>query len=150
MALRQFAVFMNAGSYVIRPKSSAPFLIWRRSIARIVPSWMGSSYCLPVRLSTIVRVAAMAIGLRVLLVAVGRLVAGDPVAPVSPLAEVEQLAALAAERPPLRVHGTCPAQHAHRCVGHSTILYSGRSLPADRGAGCSAPKCPVSVRERVG
>jgi hypothetical protein len=32
------AVFMNAGSYVINPKSSAPALIWRRSIARIVPS----------------------------------------------------------------------------------------------------------------
>jgi hypothetical protein len=38
MALRQFAVFMKAGSYVISPKSSAPVLIWRRSMARIVPS----------------------------------------------------------------------------------------------------------------
>ena len=38
MALRQFAVFMNAGSYVISPKSSASVLICRRSMARIVPS----------------------------------------------------------------------------------------------------------------
>ena len=56
--LRQLAVFMNAGSYVIRPKSSGPLLIWRRSMARIVPSWIGSSYFFPVRLSTIVKVSA--------------------------------------------------------------------------------------------
>src|SRR5205085_2690336 len=57
MALRHAAVFMKAGSYVIRPKSSAPLLIWRRSIARIVPSLIGRSYVLPVRLSVIVRVS---------------------------------------------------------------------------------------------
>ena len=50
---------MNAGSYVISPKSSAPVLIWRRSIARMVPSWIGSSYFFPVRLSVIVSVSAM-------------------------------------------------------------------------------------------
>jgi hypothetical protein len=37
------AVFMKAGSYVIRPKSSSEVLIWRRSIARIVPSATGIS-----------------------------------------------------------------------------------------------------------
>ncbi len=57
--LRQDAVFMNAGSYVIIPNSSGTTLICRRSIARIVPSWMGISYCLPVRLSVIVSVSAM-------------------------------------------------------------------------------------------
>ena len=59
MALRQLAVFMNAGSYVIRPKSSGPVLICRRSMARMVPSWMGSSYFFPVRLSTIERVSGI-------------------------------------------------------------------------------------------
>src|SRR5471030_423587 len=59
MALRQFAVFMNAGSYVISPKLSGAVLIWRRSIARIVPSWTGSSYVLPVRLSVIEIVSAI-------------------------------------------------------------------------------------------
>src|SRR5690242_7731208 len=56
MALRQAAVFMNAGSYVMRPKSSASVLICRRSVARIVPSVIGSSYFFPVRLSVTVRV----------------------------------------------------------------------------------------------
>src|SRR2546422_6207298 len=39
------------------PTSSADVLIWRRSTARRVPSWTGISYCLPVRLSTTVRVS---------------------------------------------------------------------------------------------
>ena len=42
---------MNAGSYVMRPKSSSSVLIWRRSMLRIVPSVIGISYCCPVRLS---------------------------------------------------------------------------------------------------
>src|SRR6266850_2045920 len=50
---------MNAGSYVISPKSSSPVLIWRRSIARIVPSLIGSSYFFPVRLSRTVSVSAI-------------------------------------------------------------------------------------------
>src|SRR6266550_3818614 len=45
-----------AGSYVASPASSSVTLIWRRSTARIVPSWMGSSYVLPVRLSVTDRV----------------------------------------------------------------------------------------------
>src|SRR5579885_1329491 len=59
MALRQFAVLRNAGSYVIRPKSSGDVLIFRKSIARIVPSVTGTSYVLPVRLSVIVSVSAI-------------------------------------------------------------------------------------------
>src|ERR1051326_356344 len=51
---------MNAGSYVIKPKSSSLTLIWRRSIALIVPSLTGTSYVLPVRLSVMVRVSAIA------------------------------------------------------------------------------------------
>ena len=58
MALRHDAVFMNAGSYVIMPKSSSLTLIFRRSRARIVSSLMGTSYDLPVRLSVMVRVSA--------------------------------------------------------------------------------------------
>jgi hypothetical protein len=38
MRLRQAAVFVNAGSYVMSPNSSAITLICRRSIARMVPS----------------------------------------------------------------------------------------------------------------
>src|SRR5260370_42689033 len=55
--LRHEAVFMNAGSYVIRPKSSSWTLIFRRSIARIVSSVIGTSYVFPVRLSVMVRVS---------------------------------------------------------------------------------------------
>src|SRR5438067_1771191 len=61
MALRHAAVFMNAGSYVIRPKSSPETLILRRSVARMVPSAMGTSYVFSVRLSVMVRVL-LAIG----------------------------------------------------------------------------------------
>src|SRR2546427_11453096 len=57
MALRHAAVLTTRGSYVMSPASSADVLIWRRSMARTVPSWTGSSYCLPVRLSTTVRVS---------------------------------------------------------------------------------------------
>src|SRR5215213_9971400 len=57
IALRHDAVFMNAGSYVIIPKSSSSVLICRRSSALIVPSLMGSSYVFPVRLSVIVTVS---------------------------------------------------------------------------------------------
>src|SRR3954468_22685229 len=51
IAERVEAVFVNAGSYVIRPKSSSSTLIWRKSIARTVPSVISISYVLPVRLS---------------------------------------------------------------------------------------------------
>src|SRR5438067_5082 len=55
IALRHAAVFMKAGSYVIRPKSSSLTLILRRSVARMVSSLMGTSYVWPVRLSVMVR-----------------------------------------------------------------------------------------------
>src|SRR5688500_10359829 len=64
MALRQEAVFMNAGSYVMSPKSSSSTLIFLRSSALIVPSLMGSSYVLPVRLSLMVRLSAKGYYLR--------------------------------------------------------------------------------------
>src|SRR6266550_2353059 len=57
MALRHAAVLRNPGSYVMSPTSSADVLICRRSTARIAPSWIGISYCLPVRLSTKARVS---------------------------------------------------------------------------------------------
>src|SRR2546430_76791 len=57
MALRHAAVLRNPGSYVMSPASSAAVLICRKSTARIVPSWIGISYCLAVRLSTTVRVS---------------------------------------------------------------------------------------------
>src|SRR5438046_10690064 len=121
MALRQFAVFMNAGSYVIRPKSSGPVLIWRKSIARIVPSCTGSSYFFPVRLSTIVSVSGIA-GSRLppsLFVRSFGIADGfirHPVFAIHPARQIEQLAALAAERPPLRIHRLAPAEHAQCAV----------------------------------
>src|SRR5947207_6767411 len=111
IALRQFAVFMNAGSYVIRPKSSGVALICRRSMARIVPSWTGSSYFFPVRLSTIVSVSAIranesAVVFRILrLPRVAGRFAGDAIRAVGPPRQILQLAALAAERPPRGIGG---------------------------------------------
>jgi hypothetical protein len=43
MALRQAAVFMKAGSYVLRPKSSSASFICRKSSALTVSSSMGTS-----------------------------------------------------------------------------------------------------------
>jgi hypothetical protein len=43
MALRHEAVLANPGSYAINPKSSSLTLICRKSIARMVPSAMGTS-----------------------------------------------------------------------------------------------------------
>src|SRR5687768_5822735 len=123
MALRHAAVLRNAGSYVCNPVSSAPALICLRSVARIAPSLMGISYCLPVRLSVIVSVSivgrggppprsaasltsrsarALVIGLlvhirlRVLPDRLGR----HAVATVDPPCKILELAALAAERRP--------------------------------------------------
>src|SRR5579883_2554155 len=58
MRLMHEAVFMNAGSYDITPKSDGSVLIWRRSLARIVPLVIGNVYCFPVRLSMTVRLSA--------------------------------------------------------------------------------------------
>src|SRR5678815_650614 len=138
MELRQFAVFMNAGSYVMRPKSSSDVLIWRRSPALIVPSWMGSSYFLPVRLSTIVSVSAIEVSVVCFKSSIGRSVAicsshvpsdfrsvrivfaspgrrihrlgGHAIGAVRPARQVLQLAPLAAEGSPLRLHRILPAE----------------------------------------
>src|SRR5579875_2003282 len=51
------AVLVKAGSYDIKPKSSSDVFICRKSEARItLPSSIGISYRLPVRLSMIVSV----------------------------------------------------------------------------------------------
>src|SRR5258708_32297671 len=139
MALRQFAVFMNAGSYVISPKSSGDALIWRRSIARIVPSWTGSSYFFPVRLSTVQMVSAIGfrisavrlqIAVFVRLVLVVDRFGGDAVRAVGPAGEVLQLAPLAAERPPGFFHGMTPAEDTER------LRHQGYSTHPGRGATC--------------
>src|SRR4051794_2797375 len=103
----------------MRPKSSAPVLIWRRSIARIVPSLIGRTYCLPVRLSVTVRVSAMQRigreGLRIsglFRIARRRLLVGYPVLFAQPAIEVGELAPLAAERPPGRLRPAPAAHHA--------------------------------------
>src|SRR5262249_49762441 len=54
MADRHDAVFMNAGSYDMTPKSSSLTLMFLKAVARTVPSSIGTSYDLPVRLSVIV------------------------------------------------------------------------------------------------
>src|SRR4029077_4084227 len=100
MALRQFAVFRNAVSYVMRPKSSGLTLIFRRSTARMVPSVTGTSYCCPVRLSVIVRVSAIGVGcLFAVFHKLARL-AGRSIGFVGPARQVLHPAALAAEGAP--------------------------------------------------
>src|SRR5436190_22287385 len=125
IVLRHDAVFMNAGSYVTRPKSSGAVLICLRSLARIVPSLLGSSYCLPVRLSTTVRVSPVgfdgvdaAAAFRsvvtlfamvfVLILVVGRgyRFVRQSIAAVRPSRQVFIAASLAAERTPPLVHRT--------------------------------------------
>src|SRR4029078_8283878 len=116
MRLLHAAVFMNAGSYVIIPNSSAVTLIWRMSVALIVPSWMVISYCLLVRLSVIVSVSAIR-RFRIL----GQRLRRDAVAARQPPPQIGHLAALAAEGPPRGVHRLLPAggpTHARR-GGHT-------------------------------
>src|SRR2546426_10488413 len=129
--LRQAAVFMNAGSEVIRPPSSGAVLIWRRSVARIAPSEMGISYCFPVRLSVTVSVSAITTsGVRVWVsigVRVGYRVAGHPVASIHPSGQVLVPAPFAAERAPARVHGTRPALDAQRDLAHPAYFSPARS-----------------------
>src|SRR3954454_17358624 len=61
-ALRHEDVFRYAGSYDMRPPSPSDVLIWRRSVARIVPSTIGSEYSRPVRLSATVSVSSATTG----------------------------------------------------------------------------------------
>src|SRR5262249_48126783 len=108
------------------PNSSAATLICRRSVALIVPSWMGTSYFLPVRLSVIVSVSA--IGRHVRRALVGRRLPGDGVAARQPPSQVGHPAAFAAERAPRRVHRSLPAVDAPRVEGGQTLLlYIARS-----------------------
>src|SRR2546425_7643837 len=124
---------MNAGSYVISPKSSGPVLICLRSMARIAPSLTGSSYVFPVRLSVTVSVSAIEVGdsrsflfVETLLVAILILIfvgrgypfAGDAVASIGPSRQVFVAASLAAERTPRRVYRALAAQDAQPGVAH--------------------------------
>src|SRR6185312_7124095 len=109
MALRQLAVLRNAGSYVIRPKSSADVLSVRRSIARMVPSVSGTSYVLPVRLSVIVRVSAIVV---VVAGRVGDLFTRNAVGLAGPSRQILSFASLAAERPPGGIDRMLPAVNA--------------------------------------
>src|SRR6187431_927836 len=107
---------MNAGSYVIIPNSSAVTFTWRRSVALMVPSWIGISYCLPVRLSVIVSVSAIAARIVVTRFRVRRL-GGYGIAARQPSSQVRHFAALAAERTPPGVCRLCPAVDAQRAFG---------------------------------
>src|SRR6266849_9342143 len=59
MALRHEAVLRKAGSYVMRPKSSAFGFSCRRSRARTAPSCIGMEANAPVRLSVTERELSM-------------------------------------------------------------------------------------------
>src|SRR5579871_987206 len=119
MRLTQAAVFWYAGSYVIRPKSSEDVLIWRRSMARMAPCSIGTSYFLPVRLSVIVRVSAISAGasrfvsVDVVSDTVTRRIScrcsWDPIGAGQPAIEIDQLTSLAAERVPAPVRGPLTA-----------------------------------------
>src|SRR4051812_28450552 len=110
----------------------------------MVPSWTGSSYFLPVRLSTIEIVSA--IDFRLLssnfrlrtvvvpvLVLVDRFV-GDAVGAVGPAGQILQLASLTAERPPFVFDRVTPAQDAER-LRHQPMLTRGARCEV-RGARC--------------
>src|SRR5215467_2274575 len=112
MLLRQFAVFMNAGSYVISPKSFGPALICRRSMARIAPSWTSSSYFFPVRLSTMVSVSAILFRLFVLAVRPRHGFARHAVPAVRPARQILDPTTFAAERTPRGIDRVHPAEHA--------------------------------------
>src|SRR5947208_2377731 len=119
------------------PASSGPALICLRSLARIAPSLIGSSYCLPVRLSVMVSVSAIEVAglvvtgaflsvVTLLLVAmvqilvVGRRyrLAWRAIAAVRPSRQVFVTASFAAEGTPPLIHGTRAAQDAQCGVAH--------------------------------
>src|ERR687891_1118451 len=101
----------------MRPASSLPFLICLRSVARITPSLIGISYCLPVRLSVTVSVSAIVwrslLRFRVVgAVGRGQRLAWRAIASVGPSRQIFVPAPLAAERPPAVVHRMPAAQDA--------------------------------------
>src|SRR5688572_14214997 len=104
------------------PKSSSATLIFRRSVARMVPSVIGSSYCLPVRLSVIVKLSATLLlvrsGLRVRL---WRGLSRDSIVAGQPGSKIRELASLAAEGPPLWIDRVTSTVGAPR-VRHVTRL----------------------------
>src|SRR5689334_16477951 len=115
----------------MRPKSSGPALICRRSIARIVPCSTGSSYSRPVRLSTMVSVSATGLaGLATVVgffvvcaIGCGRARRGrNAVIALQPSTQVGHLAPLAAERAVRRVDRPPAAIYAQRIVGHHRII----------------------------
>src|SRR5215471_8306696 len=126
------------------PNSSELTLICRRSVARIVPSWIGTSYCLPVRLSVIVSVSG--IGRHVRRAFVSLRFTRDRVAARQPPSQVGHPAAFAAERLPRRVRRCLPAVDAPRVEGGQTRLFyletswSGR---AAAGAAASARNAAI-------
>ena len=97
----------------------------------MAPSVIGSSYCLPVRLSVIVSVSAIeerAVRSVSWVVRGGwDGIAGDAVAPVGPARQVLDSAPLAAERPPPLVHRAGAAQDARRCLAHPIHSTSGET-----------------------
>jgi hypothetical protein len=75
----------------------------------MVPSVMGNSYCLPVRLSVIVSVSAIVFVVAVAGIGRCRGWTFDAIRAVGPLRLIEYLAPLAAERPPTRLNRACTA-----------------------------------------
>src|SRR5437660_268376 len=106
---------------------------------RIVPSWIGSSYFLPVRLSTTVSVSLIRIGgsgerapepasVRIVVasVGVGCWFPSYPVRTIGPPCQVLNLAALATERPPRRIDGLPAAVRAYRRLARYSLCHLGR------------------------
>src|SRR5215831_5057465 len=125
------------------PNSSAVTLIWRRSVALIVPSWIGTSYCFPVRLSVIVSVSAIARHVRPDII--GRRLPGHVVAARQPPSQVGHPAAFAAEWLPRRVRRFVPAVDAPRVEGGQTLLlYIARSRQTGRTTTVRPPSTPAA------
>src|SRR5215470_6989381 len=119
-------------------------------MARIAPSLIGSSYCLPVRLSVTVSVSPIdlagvaeaaaflsvvtlfAMVLVLILIVVGgrHPFTGYAIAAVRPSRQILVTASLAAEGTPLWIHRTRAAQHAERRVAHPVNDNSGFGLRA--------------------
>src|SRR5437870_1292542 len=133
-------------------------------MARIAPSLIGSSYCLPVRLSVTVSVSAIEVAVFdvtgaflsvvalllvaiVLVLIVGRpyRLAGHAIASVRPSCQVVVAAPFATERPPPLIYWTHAAHDAQRRVAHphnSSRDVGLRSIQEDsaRDAGRRAPR----------
>src|SRR5690349_23561125 len=102
---------------------------------------MGSSYCLPVRLSVIVIVSGIPRVGRVSVV--GGLLAWDAILTVQPAREVQEAAAFGAERPPFRVDWTLATVYTEsfggRHVSHCTPAGASRARACGLGFGFDVP-----------